>query len=135
MRTGRPILLIEDDKIDQLSVQRAMKEAGVTNPLLIAKHGEEALKMLQGDEQPALILLDLNMPKMDGIEFLQQLKSREEVNAIPVIIITTSNSAAERKAAFSLGVCGYMVKPVEFPEFVEMFSVINKYWTFSEFPN
>ena len=120
--------------MDQLSVKRAMKSAGIDNELLIANHGEEALEMLKGDARPSLILLDLNMPKMNGIEFLRHLKATDTVNTIPVIVITTSNSYEERAAAFSLGACGFMIKPVEFPDFVDMLGTIHKYWTLSETP-
>jgi CheY-like chemotaxis protein len=134
MRTGAPILLVEDDKVDQLSVKRAMKEAGITNPLLIASHGEAALEMLRSDEKPSLILLDLNMPRMNGLELLRHIKSEDSTRAIPVIVITTSNSAEERIEAFRLGVCGFMIKPVEFPDFADMFVTIKKYWTLSLTP-
>jgi CheY-like chemotaxis protein len=134
MKSSAPILLIEDDKVDQISVKRAMKDAEVTNELLIAQHGEAAFDILNHHPRPSLILLDLNMPKMNGLEFLQKIKSIEEINAVPVLIITTSNAAEERLAAFRMGACGFMIKPVEYPDFVRMFSIINSYWTLSETP-
>lgn len=133
MKSGSPILLVEDDKVDQLSVKRVMNSLGIVNPLLIAKHGEEALEILQ-NSKPSLILLDLNMPRMNGLEFLKMIKADENINAIPVIVVTTSNSAEERLIAFRLGVCGFMIKPVEFDDFVRMFDAIKKYWTLSESP-
>lgn len=135
MRTKAPLLLVEDDKVDQISVKRALKESGIPNELLIAPNGEEALRILrERPVKPGLIFLDLNMPKMNGMEFLKELKKSEELKVIPVIVLTTSGMEIERKKAYSLGICGYMIKPVDFPDFLEMFKTIDKYWTFSEMP-
>lgn len=135
MRTKAPILLVDDDKVDQLTVKRALLDSGINNPLLIASNGEEALTLLREQSQPpAMIFLDLNMPKMTGLEFLAQLRKDDQLSSIPVTILTTSSMERERREAYRLGVCGYMVKPVDFPDFLGMFKAINQYWTYSELP-
>ena len=134
------ILLVEDDKVDIMNVQRAFKKNNILNPLFIASNGLEALEMLRGrDGRPSvipsyrrLILLDLNMPKMGGIEFLQQLRTDPILQSIPVVILTTSDQDCDRMDAYKLNVAGYILKPVTFANFVEMMYVLNRYWTFSE---
>jgi CheY-like chemotaxis protein len=135
MRTKSPILLVEDDKVDQMSVKRAMKDSGISNQLLIASNGEEALAILnRPDTRPGMIFLDLNMPKMNGMEFLAELKQNDALKAIPVIVLTTSGMHQEKNKAYSLGICGYMIKPVNYAEFLDMFKAIDRYWAFSEMP-
>jgi CheY-like chemotaxis protein len=134
------ILLIEDDEVDVMNVQRAFKKNSITNPLFCASNGLEALEMLRSKDGqlpviPAgrrLILLDLNMPKMGGIEFLQELRADLALNTIPVVVLTTSNQDCDRMEAYRLNVAGYILKPVTFGNFVEMMDVLNRYWTFSE---
>ncbi len=134
------ILLVEDDKVDIMNVQRAFKKNNILHPLFIASNGLEALEMLRGrDGRPSvipsyrrLILLDLNMPKMGGIEFLQQLRTDPILQSIPVVILTTSDQDCDRTDAYKLNVAGYILKPVTFANFVEMMYVLNQYWTFSE---
>ncbi len=134
MALNRPILLIEDDMIDQMTVKRAFKELKVANELVIANNGEEGLAILNDEnrERPGIILLDLNMPKMNGIEFLLEMKKNDSFKMIPVIVLTTSKHAQDKVETFSNGVSGYMVKPVEYTEFLEIMKTINKYWSFSE---
>jgi CheY-like chemotaxis protein len=129
-----PILLVEDDLVEAMAVKRALKELRVTNPLKIAENGEDALLYLREDinEKPGLILLDLNMPKMNGIELLTILKQDPALRRIPVIILTTSKHDEDKVATFDLSVAGYMVKPVEYQQFVETIRTINLYWTSSE---
>lgn len=130
------ILLLEDDKVDLLSLKRAFKEAGMNNELLTAENGEEGLQLLNNSYPlPSLILLDINMPKMTGIEFLKKIKADKRYNFIPVIILTTSNNDAERNEAFRLGIAGYMLKPVEYSKSLEIIKAIKTYWSLSEFPN
>ncbi|WP_150050483.1 MULTISPECIES: response regulator [Methylomonas] len=133
---NNPILLIEDDSVDAMTVKRALKELRVTNPLQWKENGEEGLAYLQqpGHEQPCLILLDLNMPVMNGIEFLQNFKSLPELRRIPVIALTTSDEQEDKVESFELGVAGYMRKPVEYQQFVEIIRTIDAYWTISESP-
>lgn len=134
--SARPILLIEDDQIDVMTVQRALKELHVTNPLDVAENGHQALARLKspGDERPCLILLDLNMPIMNGIEFLRIAKNDPELRRIPVVVLTTSEEQRDKMESFDLGVAGYMRKPVDYRQFVETIRSIDTYWTLSELP-
>ncbi len=136
MNTGKPVLLIEDDELDAMAVQRAFKELHVTSPLARVSNGEEALAWL-GDLDnvtPAFILLDLNLPVMSGIEFLRAAKADERLRHIPAVVLTTSRLEADKLATFDLSVAGYMVKPVDYRQFVEVIRVINLYWTLCETP-
>ena len=136
MRSKRPILLIEDDKVDAMSVKRALDEIKVTNRLDIAGNGEEALLFLRNPEnkKPCVILLDLNMPKMNGIEFLRIAKQDKKLRRIPVVVLTTSEEEQDRVNSFDLGVAGYMIKPVDYQKFVEVIKTIDLYWTLSKLP-
>jgi CheY-like chemotaxis protein len=134
------ILLVEDDEVDIMTVQRAFKKGNITNPLFMAGNGIEALAMLRGTpEQPSiipaerrLILLDLNMPKMNGLEFLQELRKDPAIRHIPVVVLTTSNEERDRVHAYDFNVAGYILKPVTFGTFVELMVTLNKYWTLCE---
>jgi CheY-like chemotaxis protein len=134
--TARPILLIEDDQIDVMTVQRALKELHVVNRLDVAEHGKQALErlMVPNSERPCLILLDLNMPIMNGIEFLRVAKADPELKRIPVVVLTTSEEQRDKMDSFNLGVAGYMRKPVDYHQFVETIRSIDTYWTLSELP-
>jgi len=136
MQNSKPILLVEDDNIDAMTVKRAMKELNVTNPLVRACNGELALDHLtnKANEKPCLIFLDLNMPKMNGLELLKVLKADESLRIIPVIVLTTSGEQCDIVQSFELGVAGYMVKSVDYTEFKEAMRVIDEYWTLSEIP-
>lgn len=131
-----PILLIEDDSVDAMTVRRALKELHVVNPLAHAENGEEGLAHLQNvaHAPPCLILLDLNMPVMNGIEFLHAIKALPAFKRIPVIALTTSDEQEDKVESFELGVAGYMRKPVEYRQFVEIIRTIDAYWTISESP-
>jgi len=128
---------VEDDRIDAMTVQRALKEIKVLNQVIIRENGEEALEFLrdEANQQPAIILLDLNMPKMNGIEFLEVAKTDDSIKKIPVIVLTTSHGEWDRIQSFNLGAAGYMVKPVDYLQFVEVIRVIDLYWTLSELPD
>lgn len=134
--TSKPILLVEDDQIDAMTVKRALKELHVTNSLVHQENGEAALTYLQDpkNERPCIILLDLNMPLMNGIEFLQVIKHDEALRRIPVVVLTTSEEQQDKVNSFDLGVAGYMAKPVDYRQFVEVMRSINSYWTISEMP-
>jgi len=148
MHADIPILLVEDDEVDLMTVRRALREIHVTNPLQTAANGEEALVILRdpAQKQPGIILLDLNMPRMNGVEFLRILKAdaelkripvvvlTTELKRIPVVVLTTSREEQDRVESFDLGVAGYMIKPVDYRQFVEVVRTINLYWTFSELP-
>jgi CheY-like chemotaxis protein len=137
LRSEKPILLVEDDAIDRMTVERALREIRVTNTLEMVGNGEEALEFLRDParEQPGIILLDLNMPKMNGIEFLKFVKADESLRRIPVVVLTTSKDEQDRVDSFNLGVAGYMVKPVDYMQFVEVVKAIDLYWTLSEMPD
>ena len=136
------ILLVEDDEVDVMNVQRAFKKSNILNPLYMAANGLEALAVLRGKSQiePAmpqarrLILLDLNMPRMNGIEFLRELRQDESLRSIPVIVLTTSNEDRDKVEAYNLNVAGYILKPVTFSNFVEVMATLNRYWMLSEIP-
>ncbi len=133
---NQPILLVEDDKVDVMTVMRAMREIKVTNPVVNKENGEDALSYLRdpASEKPCIILLDLNMPIMNGIEFLQVVKHDNELKRIPVVVLTTSEEQQDKVNSFNLGVAGYMAKPVDYRQFVEVMRSINAYWTISEMP-
>jgi CheY-like chemotaxis protein len=128
------ILLVEDDRVDIMTVQRAMKKIDVSNPLCVARTGVEALGMLRGDgfpriePTPSLILLDLNLPKMGGIEFLKELRADPVLSSLQVIVLTSSNEPSDRAAAFEYEVDDYIVKPHTFDEFSNVMSVILTGW-------
>ena len=137
MRSSKPILLVEDDQVDAMTVKRALKEINVTNRLDITNNGEEALAFLRNldNEKPGIILLDLNMPKMNGIEFLKIAKHDDALKKIPVVVLTTSKEEQDKVDSFNLGVAGYMIKPVDYLQFVEVVRTIDLYWTLSELPD
>ena len=130
------IMLVEDDEVDAMTVRRALKELHVTNPLVQAENGEEALAALRDPAQakPCIILLDLNMPVMGGIEFLQVVKQDATLKRIPVVVLTTSDEQEDKLASFDLGVAGYIRKPVDYQQFVEAVRSVDAYWTLSELP-
>ncbi len=136
MKSSKPILLVEDDHVDATTAKQASKEIKVTNRLDIVNDGEEALTFLKNSEnkKPGIILLDLNMPKMNGIEFLQIAKKDESLKKIPVVVLTTSKRNQDKVDSFNLGVAGYMIKPVDYRKFVEVVRTIDLYWTLSELP-
>jgi len=137
------ILLVEDDEMDVMNVQRAFKRNHITNPLYIARNGLEALAMLRGESQTPpglplvrrLVLLDLNMPRMGGLEFLQELRADDQLRSTPVVVLTTSNQDLDRIEAYNLNVAGYILKPVTFTNFAELMATLNKYWALCELPN
>lgn len=131
------ILLVEDDEVDVMNVQRAFKKNNISNPLYIAGNGVEALEMLRSGSVPAqnrLILLDINMPKMNGIEFLRALRADPVLRTSSVVVLTTSNDDKDRMESYELNVAGYLLKPVTFPAFMELMLALNKYWTLVEMP-
>ena len=136
MRNSKPILLVEDDNVYVMTVERALKDSKVPNPLVSTGDGEEALVYLrsQRNKKPCVVLLDLNMPKMGGIEFLKIVKEDESLKRIPVVVLTTSSAKLDITKSFELGVAGYMVKSVDYRKFVETIRMIDQYWTSSELP-
>lgn len=135
------ILLVEDDELDVMNVQRAFRKNNITNPLFVASDGVEALEILRGQNTAVplprdrrLILLDLNMPRMNGIEFLHELRADPELAVTTVIVLTTSDEERDKVEAYRLNVAGYILKPVTLSAFVEIMAALNKYWTVSELP-
>jgi CheY-like chemotaxis protein len=131
------ILLVEDDQVDIMNVKRAFDKNRITNPLYVATNGLEALEMLRSNAVPPerrMIMLDLNMPKMTGIEFLRELRADPALGATPVVVLTTSNDERDKIDAYNLNVAGYLLKPVTFINFVEVMAALNKYWTLVELP-
>jgi CheY-like chemotaxis protein len=132
---GAEILLVEDDRVDIMTVQRALKKNAVSNPLHIARTGLEALGMLRGEGDyeklvppPQLILLDLNLPKMSGIEFLREVRADSELKSLRIIVLTSSNEPRDREAAFQYDVDDYIVKPHSFDEFTRAMATILELW-------
>jgi CheY-like chemotaxis protein len=135
------ILLVEDDEVDVMNVQRALKKNNSTATLYRAANGIEALAMLrntnhisQADNSRLLILLDLNMPQMGGLEFLKELRADPDLKKLPVVMLTTSMQDSEIAAAYEYHVAGYIVKPITFSSFVEKIDALNRYWLMSELP-
>ena len=131
------ILLVEDDDVDVMNVRRAFQRAHVSNPLHVASNGLEALDLLRGDTIPLgrrLVLLDLNMPRMNGIEFLRAIRADDELRSLPVVVLTTSNDERDKVDAYNLNVAGYLLKPVTFGDFVDLMAALNKYWMLVEMP-
>ena len=131
------ILLVEDDEVDVMNVRRAFQKNHITNPLFLASNGVEALEQLRGGDIPRdrrIVLLDLNMPQMNGIEFLRELRRDPQLRLTPVVVLTTSNDERDRIEAYDLNVAGYLLKPVTFANFCELMATLNKYWALVELP-
>ncbi|HWO17522.1 MAG TPA: response regulator [Kofleriaceae bacterium] len=131
------ILLVDDDEVDVMTVKRAFTKANITNPVHVATNGREALDLLRSGAIPntrRIILLDLNMPKMNGIEFLRELRADPVLAPTTVVVLTTSNEDRDRVEAYRLNVAGYLLKPVTFHTFAEVMAALNKYWTLQEMP-
>ena len=131
------ILLVEDDEVDVMNVQRAFERNHLTNALYVAGNGLEALELLRGKTIPKerrLILLDLNMPKMNGIEFLEALRADPDLAKTPVVVLTTSNDDQDKIDAYNFNVAGYLLKPVTFSSFCERMATLDKYWALVEMP-
>ena len=127
------ILLVEDDRVDVMTVQRALSRYKISNPLYVARTAVDALQMLRGDgvdkidPPPALILLDLNLPRMSGVEFLRELREDADLRDLAVIVLTSSNEPNDRAAAFRYEVEDYIVKPHSFDEFALAIRTVISY--------
>ena len=127
------ILLIEDDMIEVMKLKRARGSLEANHDISEANNGEDALKILeQKDSLPDIILLDLNMPKINGIEFLKILKSDERLRYIPTIILTTSSNHRDLLECFKIGVAGYMLKPLKYEDYVSKIEKLFAYWSVNE---
>ncbi len=134
------ILVVEDDELDLMTLQRALGKVGLDLPIFVAKDGVEALQMISEDdghdglEPPFLIILDLNMPRMNGFEFLEELRAHNAVNRTPVFVMTTSASENDRNKAYDYQVAGYILKRRYGEELFEAVRMIEKYTQVNEFP-
>lgn len=131
------LLIVEDDQVDAENIARAFSKGKLTNPLQFARDGIEALEILRADGPPArrrIILLDINMPRMNGLELLREMRSDAALRGIPVVVLTTSNNDRDRFEAYDLQVAGYLLKPVIFQSFVDTMIALDRYWALVEFP-
>ncbi|MEO5569944.1 MAG: response regulator [Bacteroidia bacterium] len=134
------ILHVEDDAVDAMVMERALKKCDLSYVLYQAHNGIEALDMLRGTNGkekiqvlPKIILLDLNMPKMNGIEFLRELRADKELKKISVFIMTTSSDERDRTDAFELNVAGYMIKPISLESYTNIVATLNEFWKLVQF--
>jgi CheY-like chemotaxis protein len=137
MYGSKPILLAEDDDADALMVKRALSDLNVTEKLVRKVDGEDALEYLtdRSNDKPCIILLDLNMPRMDGFEFLKIIKADPMLKMIPVVVVTTSDAHQNIMESYNLGAAGYIVKPFDYDRFVAAMRTIDTYWTLSRLPD
>lgn len=127
------ILLVEDDSIEAMKFNRTVAKLDVDCSIIEVKNGEEGIKFLKENKSlPHIILLDLNMPKMNGIEFLAILKEDEVLKYIPTIILTTSSHQNDLIDCYKIGVAGYMVKPLKYGDYAKKIAKIISYWSESE---
>lgn len=133
----RFILLVEDNRNDELLARRALQKNSITTHLVVARDGVEAIDFIMGTgsyaerdvrQQPSLVLLDLKLPKMDGLEVLRQLRAHEPTRHLPVVILTSSDEEQDVRKSYDLGVNSYIRKPVDFNEFVETVRQLGLYW-------
>ena len=131
--TNNPILLVEDNPLDLDLTLRAFSSQKLTNPIQIARDGEEALAFItkweNGEPSPVVILLDLKLPKMNGLEVLKAIKAHPVYKTIPVVILTTSAESSDIKSAYELGANSYIMKPVDYEKFIDVAKQIELYWT------
>ena len=131
------ILLVDDDELDVMNVQRAFRKNNIQNPLFVAHDGIEGLERLRDGTVPEdrrLVLLDLNMPRMSGIEFLREVRADPALRNTSVVVLTTSAEDRDRVEAYDLNVAGYIIKPVTLLSFIEIMATLNKYWAVNELP-
>lgn len=127
------ILLIEDDMIEVMKLNRTISSLKLNHKIIEANNGEDALKILeQKDALPDIILLDLNMPKINGIEFLGILKNDDTLKYIPTIILTTSNNQKDLLECYKIGVAGYVLKPLKYEDYVAKIEKLLSYWSINE---
>jgi len=136
------VLMAEDNEHDIIATKRAWKKNNIANPLYIVTDGEECLDFLhhrgkyaQSElPKPSLLLLDINMPRMNGLEVLEHIRSDKDLRRLPVVVLTTSKAEEDKMRSYDLGVNAYIVKPVDFDKFVEAVKAINLFWELVELP-
>lgn len=134
MNSSKAVLLIEDDQIDRMTIERSFRTLNIKNSLKMANNGQEGLSVLyEASDLPCLIILDINMPKMNGLEFLKIIKTDENYKKIPVVVLTTSNDENDKNTCYTLGVAGYIIKPINYKEFQEVIKTLNNYWNINQF--
>lgn len=127
------ILFIEDDAIETMKFQRTMSKLETKHTLIEAKNGEEALAYLEsGKSLPDIILLDLNMPRMNGIEFLGILKKHDKIKYLPTIILTTSENRDDLLECYKIGIAGYIIKPLKYEDYETKLKTVLEYWNINE---
>jgi CheY-like chemotaxis protein len=136
MRRRRIVLLVEDDRVDAMTVKRALEDAGAVSSIVHVTGGESAWAYLRSEvnPRPYLMLLDLNMPKMNGLEFLRTVKSDPALAGIPVVVLTTSVSQDDISDSFRSSVAGYVTKTVDYQQFVAKIGAIERYWQINRLP-
>mgnify|MGYP000893262231 FL=1 len=133
MNKSLKILLIEDDMIEVMKLKRVISTLKLKHTIIEGNNGEEALKLLsEKDNQPDIILLDLNMPKINGIEFLSILKRDENLKYIPTVILTTSSNQKDLYECFKIGISGYILKPLKYEDYVNKIEKVLSYWSINE---
>lgn len=133
MNPLKNILLVDDDPVEYMKVSRAFKKLEIPNQLIHKSDGLEAKKYLETlDELPGVILLDLNMPNMNGFEFLTFIKADERLKVIPIVVLTTSNNEKDKVESYKQSVAGYMVKPIRLEEYEKVIETIKNYWSTSK---
>ena len=133
MKVELNVLLIEDDTIEVMKLNRTITKLKLNHKIVIANNGEEALKTLKVDNfLPDIILLDLNMPKMNGIEFLSILKSDENLRYIPAIILTTTKNQKDQLECYKIGIAGYVLKPLKYEDYILKIQNLLDYWSCNE---
>lgn len=127
------ILLIEDDNIEIMKLQRTVSKLELKHKITQAKNGEEALDFLKSDDRlPDIILLDLNMPRMSGIEFLEILKKDDTLRYLPTIVLTTSENRADLLECYKIGIAGYVIKPLKYEDYESKLNKVLDYWNINE---
>jgi CheY-like chemotaxis protein len=138
LEAGAAVLHVEDDPVDHANLRRSFARCGFRHALHWASNGEDALALLRragGDApRPRLIVLDLGMPLMNGLEFLEAAKADQDLRPIPVVVFTASRHDNDLRRAYELGAAGYLVKPIDLPAFAEAAEVLARYWTLCEVP-
>ncbi|WP_417558694.1 response regulator [Mesoflavibacter zeaxanthinifaciens] len=127
------ILLIEDDMIEVMKLNRVVTSLGLNHKIIEANNGHDALKLLEAkDNLPDIILLDLNMPKINGIEFLSILKKDDVLKYLPTIVLTTSNNQKDLLECYKIGIAGYVLKPLKYEDYVSKIEKLLAYWSINE---